>query len=121
MGFSKRLKELREKKGLSHEQLAEELGIPRSTITHYENSEERMPRNNRLNQIADYFGVSVDYLIGRANTEQFTDNEQNFVDHADGMTLEEIVEKFTPKINGKPATAEQIKKAIEIIGLLQKE
>lgn len=119
MGFPERLKELREQRGLSQEQLAETLKIPRSSITHYENSEDRMPRQKRLNELADFFGVSVDYLIGRADTDELTETEQKFVDGKNKMSLEEIIEKFAPEINGKPATAEQIKKAIEIIGLLQ--
>lgn len=55
MGFSKRLKELREKNGLSQEELAEKLNIPRTSITHYESGDDRIPRPKRLNQIADFF------------------------------------------------------------------
>ncbi|WP_436663594.1 helix-turn-helix domain-containing protein [Alicyclobacillus acidoterrestris] len=65
MGLSKRLRELREKRGLSQEQLADILNIPRSSISIYENSDERTPRRERLESLADFFGVSVDYLLGR--------------------------------------------------------
>ncbi|MDC0760578.1 helix-turn-helix transcriptional regulator [Brevibacillus sp. AG] len=72
MGFPERLKELRESRGLSQETLADTLGIPRSSITHYEKPDqgekERLPRRERLEKIADYFGVSVDYLLDRTDT-----------------------------------------------------
>lgn len=71
MGFPERLKELRESRGLSQESLADTLGIPRSSITHYEKSEqnekERLPRRERLEKIADFFNVQLDYLLGRTN------------------------------------------------------
>lgn len=64
MSFSKRLRELRENKGLSQEAFADKLDIPRSSITHYENSEDRLPRRERLSKISKFFNVSIDYLIG---------------------------------------------------------
>jgi len=44
MDFSKRLKKLREDKGLSQEELAERLNMPRTSITHYESGKDRTPR-----------------------------------------------------------------------------
>lgn len=108
MGFSKRLKELREKKGLSQEALAEELEIPRSSITHYENSDDRLPRQKRLNEIADFFGVSVDYLIGRADTSELNQAEEHFLEDIDNLTLEEIIAKHAPVVDGKPITKEEL-------------
>ena len=70
--FSKRFKELRESKGLSQEALADKLKIPRSTITHYENDSERIPRKSRLDEIANFFEVSIDYLLGRSDTPDIT-------------------------------------------------
>lgn len=119
MSFSKRLKELREKKGLSQEALADLLEIPRSSVTHYENSEDRMPRQKRLNEIADFFGVSVDYLIGRADTSTLTAAEDEFLADMDSLTLEEIIAKHTPKLDGKPATKEEIEGAIAFIRSLR--
>lgn len=70
MVFSERLRKLREERGMSQNALAEKLDIPRSSITQYENSEDaegRLPRKDRLKQIADFFDVSIDFLIGRSN------------------------------------------------------
>lgn len=59
-----RLKELRKKKGLSQLRLATDLNTTQNTISRYETGE-REPGIDELIKIADYFNVSVDYLIGR--------------------------------------------------------
>lgn len=59
-----RLKELRKKKGISQLRLATELNTTQNTISRYETGE-REPGVDELIKIADYFNVSVDYLIGR--------------------------------------------------------
>ena len=59
-----RLKELRTKKGISQLRLATELNTTQNTISRYETGE-REPGIDELIKIADYFNVSVDYLIGR--------------------------------------------------------
>ena len=59
-----RLKELRKKKGISQLRLATELNTTQNTISRYETGE-REPGIDELIKIADYFNISVDYLIGR--------------------------------------------------------
>ena len=59
-----RLKELRKKKGISQLRLATDLNTTQNTISRYETGE-REPGIDELIMIADYFNVSVDYLIGR--------------------------------------------------------
>ena len=59
-----RLKELRKKKGISQQRLATDLNTTQNTISRYETGE-REPGIDELIKIADYFNVSVDYLIGR--------------------------------------------------------
>lgn len=61
-----RLKELRKAKGLSQQRLATDLNTNQNTISRYETGE-REPGISELIKIADYFHVSVDYLIGRSN------------------------------------------------------
>lgn len=59
-----RLKELRKKKGISQLRLATDLNTTQNTISRYETGE-REPGISELIKIADYFNVSVDYLISR--------------------------------------------------------
>ena len=62
-----RLKELRKKKGISQLRLATDLNTTQNTISRYETGE-REPGIAELIKIAEYFNVSVDYLIGRTDT-----------------------------------------------------
>jgi transcriptional regulator with XRE-family HTH domain len=119
MGFSERLKELREKNGLSQEALAEKLSIPRSSVTHYENSDHRLPRQKRLNEIADFFGVTVDYLIGRAETSELNPAERAFVDDVKDpnrvWSIEELQASHKLEIDGRLATKEEVEAFINYV------
>lgn len=63
------LKKLRKEKGISQLKLALDLNMSQNTISRYETGE-REPGINELIKIADYFDVSIDYLVGRYNTKQ---------------------------------------------------
>lgn len=61
-----KLKELRKKKKISQLKLAMDLGMNQNTVSRYENLE-READYATLIKIADYFQVSVDYLLGRTD------------------------------------------------------
>lgn len=63
--FAFRLKELRKSKKISQKILAGEIGVAQTTIANYE-QDARFPDEKTLHSIADYFGVSMDYLLGRS-------------------------------------------------------
>lgn len=65
-----RLKRLRQSMHLSQKQLARLLRVDRSTISSYESSV-RQPPLDTLSRIADVFGVSTDYLLGRTSNLSF--------------------------------------------------
>ena len=58
-----RLKELRKQKGLTQQGLADKISVSKITILRWEN-EERQIKPEKAQQLADYFGVSVGYLLG---------------------------------------------------------
>jgi len=62
--FANRLKKLRKESGLNQAELGEKLGYARTTIANYEQAT-RFPPLDTLFAIADFFGVSLDYLLGR--------------------------------------------------------
>lgn len=62
--FELRLKELRLEKGYSQNQVATFLSVHRTTYMKWENGL-REPSNTMLIKIADFFDVSIDYLLGR--------------------------------------------------------
>lgn len=62
--IGKRIKYLRDERHLSQEKLAAALGVSRMTVNNYEN-EKRAPDIDFARHIADYFGVTVEFLMGR--------------------------------------------------------
>jgi len=66
--FAERLKQLRKEKDLTIEQLASNLGSAKSTISRYENGRE--PKADILQLLAEYFNVSVDYLLGKTDIKE---------------------------------------------------
>lgn len=61
-----RFKELRKSKNITQLKLALDLNMNQNTISRYENGE-RQPSLSDLIKIADYFGVSIDYILGRTD------------------------------------------------------
>ena len=61
-----RLKEVRKSKGISQLKLSMDLNMAQNTISRYETGE-REPGIKELISIADYFNVSVDFLLGRTD------------------------------------------------------
>lgn len=64
--FSQRLQALRERRRLSRRTLAELCGLSKNMVSLYERGE-REPSVEALVSLADFFGVSTDYLLGREN------------------------------------------------------
>lgn len=72
--FRLRLKEVREERGLSQQALANAIGEVQSTVGSWE-SGRGYPRYNTLLKIADFFQVSLDYLMGRSDVRFVTEKE----------------------------------------------
>lgn len=65
MKFSaERLKEARERKGLSQQALAKIVKVSQASISWFE-SGDTIPSGNKIGLLADALGVSIDYLYGR--------------------------------------------------------
>lgn len=69
--FSKRLKECRELKNVSAVDLGKAIGVDASGIHRYEKARYKSIKHSKLEDIADYLGVNVDYLTGDSD-EKFT-------------------------------------------------
>ena len=61
--FAKRLKELRAEKGISQDELSKAINSSTNTIGMYETGK-RMPREDMLERLREFFGCSYDYLFG---------------------------------------------------------
>lgn len=74
--FKDRLKQLREEAKLTQPQLAEKLKVSNGAIGNYE-AGVRKPRIEDLENIADFFNIEIDYLVGRVDTKpEFSLEEQ---------------------------------------------
>lgn len=69
MTFSQRFKQLRIEKQISQIQIAEVLGISRRIVQNYE-ADTSEPTLSKLIIIAEYFNVSIDYLVGRTDNPE---------------------------------------------------
>lgn len=92
--FSNRVKQLRQEKGISMEELAKELNVTKSRVNMWENNG-TLPRSNALIDLANFFDVSVDYLIGNdsANCLDPTNKRLNSLQRNLGKLNEEDLEK----------------------------
>ena len=91
--FMKRMKELRQKKGISMEDLANALGVSKSRINMWENYGS-VPRSDVLVKIAEYYNVPTDYLLGNNNpAEAPTDAKLNALQRNLGKLNEDELKK----------------------------
>lgn len=74
--LSKRIKSLRENKGWYQKDVADKLNVKSNTLSGYENGT-RSPDPDMLMMIADLYGVTVDYLLGRDNEVTSLDYYKN--------------------------------------------
>lgn len=65
--FSERIRELRQEKGIKQREMADILGIKLRSYQNYEGGDRR-PDYEGLVALADYFGVTTDYLLGRSDS-----------------------------------------------------
>ena len=67
--FAKRLRDLRDEKNVSQEEVAKEVGITKSTLSKYELGKNE-PGMMVAKRLADYFHVSFDWLVGHSDEKQ---------------------------------------------------
>lgn len=70
--IGQRLKQLREEKGLSQQQLADLVNLSQQTIGHYE-VERAEPSIKTLEMFADIFDTTTDYILGRTHVKKSTE------------------------------------------------
>lgn len=67
--FGSHLKHLRKSRNITQKQLAKEIGASERGIQHYELGE-RKPTYEMLIALANYFDISLDYLVGRSDNPE---------------------------------------------------
>jgi transcriptional regulator with XRE-family HTH domain len=110
-----RIANLREKRGLTQEELSSKLGISRAALSHYETNR-REPDYETLRNIANYFDITLDYLLGRT-TDPRTVLDQDIREFVDSLELSDdaILDKFALTIDGRKLTPEEAKRFIAFV------
>lgn len=108
VGFPERLKQLREERGWRQEDLARILKTTRSTIGDYETGR-KLPKYDRLMQIADLFNTSVDFLLGHTDVRESIDELKRDIE-SKVINLETFLKYRYPTLNGKPISEEEARK-----------
>ena len=65
--FGTRLRSLRKTRGITQKQLSNSIGVTERAVVAYESGKMK-PNFDAINSLADTFGVSTDYLLGRTDT-----------------------------------------------------
>jgi len=112
--FAKRLEKLRVEKNLTHQQMADMLGITRQAYGNYENGK-REPDLKTLSKLADFFNVSLDYLLGksphRSSPNQYEPTPAE---------IEDVIKKADLQFDGAPLNDEDKEDIIEFIKVVLK-
>ena len=98
------IEHLCKERGIYVTQLASDIGVSKSNVTNWKNGS--VPRSDKVRKIADYFGVTVDYLL-RDTTHQIS-----FLDQDTGNNIKK-------KLGGR-LSDEQQKQYDELMELLEK-
>lgn len=67
--FAQKLKFARERTGFTQREVAKEIGLPQSTIAKYETAKLE-PSVETLGKLADFYGVSLDWLVGTRGEQE---------------------------------------------------
>ena len=110
MKFKDRLLSLRKELGLTQGEFAEKIGYSRTAISAWEIGRNE-PSNEDMIKIANFFNVSLDYLLGKSDIRNYDEDEKEFRfafhKETEGMTDEEIKDalrfykEMKNKIEGK--------------------
>ena len=84
-----RIRDLREDRDLRQSDLAEAVGIDQRTISNYETGKSN-PDSEALIRLADFFNVSIDYLVGRIKQDFYGSAEKKRFIESIQNSLEEL-------------------------------
>lgn len=100
MTLNERIVDLCEKNGISQSKLEKDLGIAKGSVTKWKTQE---PRHSTIEKVANYFGVSVEYIMTGAEQKGYYLNEktarmaQEMFEDEDMRSLFSMKQKMTPE------------------------
>lgn len=111
-----KIKMLAKNQGISLQKIAEDLGF--STNYLYSLKNKKAPSAEHIAKIADYFGVSTDYLLGRSENPNHASSDQ--VNQTTSLNVEELADNVM-MFGGRELTEEKKKVIQSIIEAYLKE
>lgn len=126
--FENRIRELRNEKNIYQKELAKVIGVSSGAIAMYETGK-RSPDKELLDKIANFFDVSVDYLLGRTNERATVDkiksalaSDPNFADFWNNLLIRKDLQLLYKETkNLSPKAVKQVIGIIKAIELEEKE
>jgi transcriptional regulator with XRE-family HTH domain len=112
-----KIRQLREKMGISQTEAAKRLGIVRTTYSNYE-AGNREPDVDTIKKMAEFFEVSVDYLLGRTDDPKRVLKEQarQLIDMIDlELTNDEIIEQLDLYVDGIKVEEEEVRIFVDLV------
>lgn len=111
MQFMERVDELTKEKGLTGKQVMEQCGISKNSFVNWRNG--RMPTKTTKKTLADFFGVSVEYLMGE--TEDRGQQNSPMPSDGTGEEMERYFSLLTPENQAyvKSVIAERLKEQLQ--------
>lgn len=114
MFLKERLKELRKDKVLTQKELSKILNLAYTSYNGYETGK-IIPPIDKVELIADYFDVTVDYLLGKTDIK-LSSTELNFINDIDIDNVE-LMKKYNLTIGGHPVSSEELTLMIALLKL----
>lgn len=110
-----RFEELRLAKGVSAYQVAKACGLPSGAISNWKKGR-YSPKIDKLQKIADYFGVSVDYLRFGHDVQTDVHGEDYYIDRQTAEKAQAIYKKYGALFDAaETATAEDVQFCIDFL------
>jgi transcriptional regulator with XRE-family HTH domain len=115
MNYKNRIAALRKNRNLTQDDMATTLGISRAALSHYEKGR-REPDYNTLITIADFFKVSLDYIMGRTDDPlaSLDPDNREFTDQLE-LSDDQLMQQFALTIDGQKLSLEESKRFIAFI------
>jgi len=119
--FFLRFRQLCDEVNKSTTAVAQELGVSKSTVSYWRNTEGAIPKQEVIAKIAEYFSVSIDYLLGNTDIKspQPTSEDDELL-----LLLDELRNRPDMKMLfsvSKNCTPDEVRQAVKIIEALRKD
>ena len=113
MKFGEKVRNERNRLGLSQDELAEKIGVTRRVISSYENDSSRPRGTERYNKLADALGVNINYLL--SEDEAFIANVEDNYGRRGAKQAKELLAEVTGLFAGGEMADEDMREMVDAI------